>query len=250
MENATLLAPADERTTAERLWERYHTYTRRASTEDPKARRMMFRAFERSLGEWLPACRETPILDIACGEGSLLRFLRSRGYTNLSGCDISPENVAICHSLGLDFVVRADALELGRMRGIARYGAIFAMDMLEHLPKARVAGFLEDLRVRLLPGGYAVVQTLNMGSHLGWYHRHADVTHEFGLTEASAAAVFTVAGFAPGAVQVRASWNATTPLGYLREVYLRAVHGLLWAAEGAHRPRIPTRDLLIRAEVE
>ena len=60
----------------------------------------------------------------------------------------------------------------------------------------------------------------------------------------------SAAGFEPGRIEMRPSWNATTPLGYLREVYLRAVHRLLWAAEGAHRPRIPTRDLLIRAEVE
>jgi 2-polyprenyl-3-methyl-5-hydroxy-6-metoxy-1,4-benzoquinol methylase len=210
----------------------------------------MFRAFERSLGRWLPVDLATPVLDLACGEGALLAFLRHRGYTNLAGCDISPENVTICHRLGLGFVVQADALELDRMAGVGRYGAVFALDMLEHLPKPRAAAFLDAVRRRLLPGGYVVVQTLNMGSHLGWYHRYADVTHEFGLTESSAAALFTAAGFVANKIQIRPSWNATTPLGYLREVYLRAVHRLLWAAEGAHRPRIPTRDLLIRAEVE
>jgi 2-polyprenyl-3-methyl-5-hydroxy-6-metoxy-1,4-benzoquinol methylase len=217
------------------------------SVLDCQARLTIFKSLRRSLGPWLPTDRSSSILDIACGEGALLCFLRELGYTNLAGFDLSPENVAMCHDLGLGFVQQADALCLSRVSGLGRYATIFAMDMLEHLPKQRAVSFLEDVRKLLLPGGQAIIQTLNMGSHLGWFHRYGDVTHEFGLTELSAVSLFMAAGFSRDKIELRPAWNATTAAGYLREAYLRLVHELLWAAEGAHRPRIPTRDLLIRA---
>jgi 2-polyprenyl-3-methyl-5-hydroxy-6-metoxy-1,4-benzoquinol methylase len=245
----TQAAMTDEQTTTERLLECYNSYTRRPTVNDARVRAMMFKSFRRVLGVWLPADRSAPILDIACGEGALLCFLRELGYTNLAGFDLSRENVGICHGLGLGFVERADALCLAEMPGSRRYATIFALDMLEHLPKQLAASFLVDVRNRLLPGGYAVIQTLNMGSYLGWFHRYCDVTHEFGLSEPSALSLFMAAGFSRDKIELRPAWNATTIAGHLREAYLRLVHWLIWAAEGSNRPRIPTRDLLIRATV-
>ncbi len=235
--------------TTGQVLEFYNTYNRRPTVEDAGARATIFRSFRRSLKGLLPQDLSTPILDIACGEGALLCYLRELGYSNLAGCDLSPENVMICRRLGLAFVEQADALNLSGMPGLARYGAIFAMDMLEHLPKQRAAGFLEQLRGLLLPGGCLVIQTMNMGSLPGWFHRYSDVTHEFGLTERSAATLMQVAGFRPERIEVRSAWNATTAAGRLREVYLRVLHQFIWIAEGATRPRIPTRNILVRASV-
>ncbi len=209
----------------------------------------VFKSLARSLGAWLPADLATPILDIGCGEGNLLCFLRERGYMNLGGLDLSPENVAICHALGLGFVQQGDALSLRRIPGLWRYGAIFALDLLEHLPRARAASFLEDVRRLLLPGGYAVIQTPNLGSHLGWFHLYSDLTHEFGLTESSALSLLAAAGFPAERVELRAAWSATTLAGYLREAYVALLHRLLWMADGSGRPKIATRDLLLRATV-
>lgn len=241
--------PATAPGTTARLIERYHTLLARPDIDDPLQRRAVFRSFARTLGRWLPPDPATPILDAACGEGAFLRFLQSRGYHRLAGFDLSAENVALCRRAGLDFVFQADALRLDSEPGLGRYGAIFALDLIEHLPKQSAATFLETLRGRLLPGGCLVLQTPNLGSHLGWLHFHGDLSHEFGLTEHSARALLAAAGFEAGRIEIRPGWNATTPLGYLREIYLRAVHRLLWAAEGANRPRIPTRNLLVRAEV-
>jgi 2-polyprenyl-3-methyl-5-hydroxy-6-metoxy-1,4-benzoquinol methylase len=88
--------------TSHRLFERYNTYLRRPTVADAETRKTVFRSFEATLADLLPASHSASVLDVACGEGSLLIFLRSRGYTELFGLDLSPENVEICHSLGLD----------------------------------------------------------------------------------------------------------------------------------------------------
>lgn len=237
------------KTTTERLFERYNTHNRRPTIQSPRHRKLIFSAFRRTLGPWLPTDKSSWILDIGCGEGSLLAFLRESGYTNLAGFDLSPQNVRICHDLGLTFVEQFDALRLREFGGTHRYDVIFAMDVLEHLPKESAAQFLEDARLRVASGGYLVIQTPNMGSIVGCYARYYDLSHEFGLTEKSALDLYTLAGYNPANIEIRPAWNATTPLGYLREAYLRILHRLIFLSEGSTRPRIPTKNLLVRAHV-
>lgn len=234
------------KSTTERLYAAYHTYSRRETVLDAAARRTIFGSFRRVLQGWLPADRSAPILDIACGEGSLLCYLRELGYMNLAGCDLSPENVAICHRLGLGFVREFDAMRIAAMPGIGRYGTIFAMDILEHLPKQRAAAFLERVRSLLLPEGRLILQTPNMGTLLACLHFHDDLSHEWGLTERTAVDLMLLAGFAPGKVEVRAAWNATTWAGYAREFYLQLIHRLVCLSEPSGRPTIPTQNLLVR----
>ncbi len=233
--------------TTERLIEQYNTLSQRRTAHASEHRRVMFRSFERVFGPFLPADTGAALLDVGCGEGSFLRYLQSRGYRNLSGFDLSGENVSICNSEGLGFVHQRDALEIDGLPDEARFDRIFALDLLEHLPKEKASLFLERARARLAPGGTLVVQTPNMGCVYGNYHRYYDLTHEFGLTEKTARTLFMSAGFGADEIEAGPAWSATTVLGRLREVYARLLHLAVFLAEDRDRPRIPTKNLLIQA---
>ena len=232
--------------TRERQIERYHSTTGRPSIKDMKIRRLVWRSFERTIGRWLPEDRGAKILDAGCGEGALLAFLRDRGYTNIEGFDLSPECIEQCNSLGIDFVKRFDVLKLIDWPADG-YAVIFLMDIVEHLPKEKAAGVLEVARTKLAPGGCLVIQTPNLGSIMGPYHRYCDLTHEFGLTEKSVRDLLTLAGFRREAVEVRPAWNAATIPGRIRELWLSILHRIVFLAEGASRPKIPTINILVRA---
>lgn len=232
--------------TSDTLLQNYHSLTRRNELLAPKSRRAIFKAFLRTLGPWLPSETDSPILEIGCGEGSLLAFLKDRGYTNVSGFDLSPENVALCHKRGLTFVRQHNALRLAEFSDATEYEAIFCLDLIEHLAKEQAVPFLRQVLQRLRRDGCVVIQVPNMGSVLGLFHRYADLTHEYGLTERTAVTLLMAAGFREGRIEVRPAWNATTLLGRVRELYLRGLHSAIWLAEGRLRPRIPTRNLLIR----
>lgn len=242
-------APARAARTREAVLARYHTIMGRPAPTDPEARRVIFRSLERTLGPWLPAARDARILDVACGEGAVLAFLRARGYTDLAGFDLSPENVALCREAGLDFVRVHDALALDAFEPGRSFDAVLCLDVLEHLPKDEAVPFVAACARRLAPGGSLIVQTPNMGSVLGAFARHNDLTHEWGLTEATASELLVAAGFAPGDVEVRPAWEATTAAGRLREAYLRLLHRAVFAAAGAGRPRVPTKNLLVRGRM-
>src|SRR4051794_36334144 len=53
---------------------------------------------------WLPEPRSTPALDIGCGSGQFLYFLRDRGYLNATGIDVDLAQVEVARSLGLNAV--------------------------------------------------------------------------------------------------------------------------------------------------
>ncbi|MEK7476867.1 MAG: class I SAM-dependent methyltransferase [Candidatus Coatesbacteria bacterium] len=231
--------------TGEILSRRYHTLTGRPDHREPATRRVIFKAFARTLGPWLPADREVRVLDAGCGEGALLAFLRERGFDRLAGFDLSPENVGLCHAQGFGFVTEGDALKLAEVSG--EYDAIFSLDLLEHLPKERAAEFLGAARGKLAPGGVLILQTPNMGYLLAAFHRYSDLTHQWGVTEVSVRVLLRAAGFDDARIEIRPAWNATTLLGRLREAYLRALHLAITFIEGSYRPRIPTKNLLVRA---
>lgn len=206
-----------------------------------------FKSFDNRLARWLPDDRDARILDVACGEGALLSYLRSRGYRNLEGFDISRENVRICHRLGLPFVAERDLTRLPCEPASGAYDLIFAMDVIEHIPKDSAAGVLEALRLRLKREGSLVIQTPNMGYLLAQFYRYGDLTHEFGVNENSMVDLLVAAGFSDTSIEVSANWEATTFTGRLRDAYLRLIHRLVFLMDGATRPRIPTKNLLVRA---
>ena len=232
--------------TSDRLIEKYNTFTRRSTALDISARKVQFRSFERILGKWLPHNRYDSFLDIGCGEGSLLLFLKESGYQDLSGFDLSEENVKIAHKLSLDFVSQFNALDIAYYMEGKLFDFIFLLDIIEHIPKQSVVDFLSIVLTRLKTGGTLIIQTPNMGSIYGNYLRYNDLTHEFGLTEKSILDLLLVSGLNMDEIEIHPAWNATTFFGFCREYYLRFLHLLFSLGEDSSRPKIPTKNLLIR----
>ena len=85
-----------------------------------------------------------------------------------------------------------------------------------------------------------------MGSLFGVFHRYNDLTHEFCLTENTMIDLLLASGFDLDRIEIHPAWNATTFLGRLREIYLRFIFFLVSKAEDSNRPRIATKNLLVR----
>jgi 2-polyprenyl-3-methyl-5-hydroxy-6-metoxy-1,4-benzoquinol methylase len=78
---------------------------------DPSAAGAWGRPYRHYLRGWLPQDLDAPILEVACGGGRLLHTLRSWGYRNLQGVDLSPEQIALSRQvIPPDQVHEADAI--------------------------------------------------------------------------------------------------------------------------------------------
>src|SRR5215813_12976199 len=60
---------------------------------DIEGARRWGRAFDHYFRGWLPRHSGAPIVDLACGAGRLLQFFVDRGYSDVTGVDISPDQV-------------------------------------------------------------------------------------------------------------------------------------------------------------
>jgi 2-polyprenyl-3-methyl-5-hydroxy-6-metoxy-1,4-benzoquinol methylase len=144
----------------------------------------------------MPADKAAPILEIGCGLGQFLAFCRAHKYTDVTGIDLSSDNIAFCLERGLH-VQLADGLEF--LTATERFfGMIVMNDVIEHVPKPQIIPFLQRVHDRLLPGGALILKTINAANPiLGAHGRYADFTHETGWTEESMRQVLEQVGFDP-----------------------------------------------------
>jgi len=186
-----MATPRDYRT---RVYENYGTSFQDEKTYfDIADSRQWGKAYAHYFRHWLPTASDAQIVDLGCGRGKLLHFFLERGYTNLKGVDISPEQVLVAKEVTTD-VVQGDVLDfLEGARG--QFDLITALDLVEHFSKSEVLRFLDGCLGALKPGGRLILQTPNAESPWGTAYRYGDFTHEVGFTPDSLRRLLALAGF-------------------------------------------------------
>lgn len=102
--------------------------------------------------------------------------LRSLGYTNIAGVDVSAEQVAIARQV-MPRVVLGDVFDFLEQQPES-FDFISALDLIEHLGKEEVFRFLDGCHAALRPKGRLVLQTPNADSCFVGSVRYGDFTHE------------------------------------------------------------------------
>lgn len=148
------------------------------------------------LGE---AGRGEPILELGCGPGYLLEFLRDQGFTNARGIDISAEQIKLATAEGLKAEV-ADVFDFLRRKRNA-YQVIFAIDFLEHFTKQELLRLFPLIHRALRKGGLLIIQTPNGQGLFPGQVIHGDLTHCTILAEDSLRQLLLLHGF--GDIQFR-----------------------------------------------
>lgn len=178
------------------LYTSYHT-THTAPREG-KASRDSFRrkavSYDRIWKPLFPADKAARIIDIGCGDGSLLWWLQQSGYANSEGIDTSEEQVRVADAIGVSNVQRADAHEF-LADGADSYDVVILRDVLEHFLKPEVLQLLQLIHHALRPNGMIIVQVPNAESPLFARIRYGDFTHELAFSESSLKQIFAATGF-------------------------------------------------------
>jgi 2-polyprenyl-3-methyl-5-hydroxy-6-metoxy-1,4-benzoquinol methylase len=149
--------------------------------------------YRREIRPFLPGSAAGPVIDIGCGQGALVKLLLADGY-DARGVDISPEQVAIAHAVGVDRVQHADYRD-ALTECQSQLAAVTATDVLEHLTKDEVLDTLDRVVAALAPGGVFVARVPNAVSPLGGHIRYGDFTHESSYTARSVRQLAAAAGF-------------------------------------------------------
>jgi 2-polyprenyl-3-methyl-5-hydroxy-6-metoxy-1,4-benzoquinol methylase len=137
--------------------------------------------------------RAGPLLELGCGSGNLLRLLADEGFGDVLGIDVSEEMVARARARGIEARC-GDAVAF--LAGDTRsYGAIVALDFLEHFSKEELLDLLPRIHARLAPGGLLLIQTPNGQGLLPHQVIYGDLTHLTIFTPDSLAQLLRLFGF-------------------------------------------------------
>lgn len=152
------------------------------------------RYFVRNYLPHLPPRRDARIVDLGCGLGHFLFFLKRAGYTNILGVDVGRECIEFCRERGFPVVEEEICTYLSDLK--VPTDAFILNDVLEHQTKDLMWLMLELIRKRLTPGGVLLVKVPNVAHpFLGTDSRYLDITHEVGFNENSLEQVLLMAGF-------------------------------------------------------
>lgn len=230
----------------------YESYSRNIgdSTGPAENDRAVKRFVRHSLAPYLPRNRDARILELGCGDGLLLVALKSYGYSDLSGVDISPSQVEKARTAGVDNVQVADVGAALASR-TSCYEVILAIDVLEHLPKHVCVECLAKAYAALTPGGCLIARCPNAAALLGNYVQRCDLTHETAFAPRSFAQALRAAGF-PGGSFFSCGPIPDNVVGVIRWVLWRfwvAVQRVVWLIDtGTGGPEVLTPNMLCVAK--
>jgi len=143
---------------------------------------------------WLPTDLSTPVLDMGCGAGYFLYLLDQLGYTDLTGVDLSLEQV----TLAKEWCSRAKIIHGDIREFLAQnteiFGLIAGFDIIEHFRKDEILPLLSLISQALRPGGRLILQTPNAESPWMGSIAYLDFTHEWFFTPSSLSDMLRLVG--------------------------------------------------------
>jgi len=143
--------------------------------------------------EFMPKDKTSSIIDLPCGHGNILHFLKKEGFTNCKGYDIDKGRVEISRSLGFNAELSNALLQIKEFDNNLQ--VIFSLDFLEHIDKADALNYIQDCYKALKPGGRLIVRTPVTDSIRGGLDLFNDFTHKWAVNSSVLIAIFKQAGF-------------------------------------------------------
>ncbi len=166
----------------------------------------------------LPSDRSAKILDLGCGGGRFLYFLKSLGYSHIAGVDSEEMQLrALRAAVGCQ-AYQSDVLEF-LASTTEQYDLLSCHHVIEHLSREDSAELLDLIHRSLVPGGRLILSTPNALRPWAGWHLFGDLSHDHLFTPSSLKESLEVAGFQ--AVQLKSE-------GAVPSDPLAAMRWLLW----------------------
>lgn len=159
------------------------------------------------------------ILELGCGPGYFLEYLRNHGFTDARGIDISAEQVAMAREKRLAAEVGDVFATLDTTPG--SLDAVVGIDLLEHFSKDEGLRLCDSIRRSLQPGGRVIFRTPNGSALLAGPIVYGDLTHMAIYNQSSLRQLLANAGFE------RMSFHETGPIP---KNVIGAARCVIWAA--------------------
>jgi cyclopropane fatty-acyl-phospholipid synthase-like methyltransferase len=144
-------------------------------------------------GDYLKPYKNAKILELGCGAGFLLKYLKTEGFTDFVGVDVSGEQIAIAKREELP-AIEADASNF-LTNHPNTFDVVIAIDFIEHFTKDEIFSIIGKIKSSLSSNGLVIFQTPNgagwMPGRIVW----GDLTHMTIFTPGSINQLLKLFGF-------------------------------------------------------
>ena len=122
-------------------------------------------------------------LEVGCGTGHFLSYLRHKGISDFIGIDLDASLQSVVPESVRDHFQAIDVKDfLENAKDQQPFDRIFMFDVLEHFTAEDGYDLLCKFRDRLVPGGSITLKMPNASSPWGLQFQHGDLTHLTGYT--------------------------------------------------------------------
>lgn len=200
--------------------------------------------YEGRIQKFLPVNLNAKCLDIPCGYGNFLYFLRAKGYRNIAGFDLDESQVGLACLLELP-AKKGDAFDV-LAESIDQFDLISSLDFIEHLSKDDALKFIEECRNRLNDGGVLILRTPCADGPFGAHDAWNDLTHKWGMTSNVLQTILELIGFSKVYIldERPVPTSLLNTIRWLVFLPTKAFASAFCMALGMRPPRIWTRSMI------
>ena len=162
------------------------------TTEGFKPREALMKKLIR---DHFPLDKQAKIVDLGCGHGTLVYFAHQAGYQNVTGVDVSQQQVDAAHQLGLTEVQCGDLIVTLKSFPDRSQDVIVAFDVIEHFERDELLPFIDEVWRVLKDGGKWIIHVPNGESPFHGRVLFSDGTHEHAFTQKSIKQILLASGF-------------------------------------------------------
>lgn len=155
-----------------------------------------YRYFKKNYENYLPEKKDSLILDLGCGTGHFLYYLKKQKYSNYIGVDFGKQAIEFCKKNNMaPRIINSEVSDFLK-KSKQQFDAIIFNDIIEHIPKKELIPLLKLMKTKLNNSGVLLIKTPNLSNPItAGSSRYIDFTHTLGFTEESLSQVLKLAEF-------------------------------------------------------
>jgi SAM-dependent methyltransferase len=136
-----------------------------------------YKAYKSKIEDLSAQMRNKPCLDIGCGKGFWLQYLKKLGFQHLYGVDSNYAMVKAATAQGFK-VSQADAINYLAEQPSDAFAIVSAFHVVEHLPLEALIKLIDESFRIVAPGGFVLFETPNPENLVvGACNFYADLSH-------------------------------------------------------------------------
>ena len=176
-----------------KIYERYLTSDNFRDFNDIEKQFNSISYIDQNIIDTLPNDKESRILDMGCGFGGWLKFLKENGYENITGVEVGAEQNQFLKDKGFN-VIKSDMVEFLKVTN-NKYDVVTMFDVLEHFKKDEIVELIPLLKNIIEDDGGLIIRVPNGEAIFKGSIMYGDFTHETFFTSRSLKQVFNIFGF-------------------------------------------------------